>query len=152
MLVFVGLLVAALLLPPLGDLLGGSALAIPVALLLGAAAAYVYARVHGVRTFATVLSPAPLVVLILFLVVSPVRGLLFPSDAGGAVAGPTRSSTPIVHVVLDEFPLSTLVGPDGKIDAKLFPNFARLTRESTWYRNAGSRAWSAGRSRARASP
>jgi hypothetical protein len=136
MLVFVALLVAALVLPPVGDLLGGSALAIPVALALGAGAAYVYARVHGVRTFATVLSPAPLVVLVLFLVVSPVRGLLFPSDAGGAVSGPSRSSTPIVHVVLDEFPLSTLVGPDGKIEAKLFPNFARLARESTWYRNA----------------
>jgi hypothetical protein len=136
MLVFVALLVAALVLPPVGDLLGGSALAIPVALALGAGAAYVYARVHGVRTFATVLSPAPVVVLVLFLVVSPVRGLLFPSDAGGAVSGPSRSSTPIVHVVLDEFPLSTLVGPDGKIEAKLFPNFARLARESTWYRNA----------------
>jgi hypothetical protein len=136
MLVFVALLVAALLLPPAGDLLGGSALAIPAALALGAGAAYVYARVHGVRTFATVLSPAPLVVLILFLVVSPVRGLLLPSDAGGAVAGPSRSSTPIVHVVLDEFAASTLTGPDGKIDAKLFPNFARLARESTWYRNA----------------
>jgi sulfatase-like protein len=136
MLVFVALLVGALVLPPVGDLLGGSALAIPVALALGAVAAYVYARVSGVRAFATVLSPAPLVVLILFLVVSPVRGLLFPSDAGGAVAGPERSTTPIVHVVLDEFAASTLTGADGKIDAKLFPNFARLARESTWYRNA----------------
>jgi hypothetical protein len=35
-LVFVGLLAAAILLPPIGDLLGGSAIAVPVALLLGA--------------------------------------------------------------------------------------------------------------------
>ena len=84
----------------------------------------------------TVLSPAPLVVLVLFLVVSPVRGLLAPSEAKAAVPGPSTSSTPIVQVVLDELPASTLVGPDGKIDAELFPNFARLARESTWYRNA----------------
>jgi len=136
LLVFVALLVAAFVLPPIGEVLGGSAVAIPVALALGAGAAYLYARVSGVRSFATLIAVAPPVVLVLFLIVSPVRGLLFPSDAGGAVAGPTRSSTPIVHVVLDELPLSTLVGTDGKIDARRFPNFARLARESTWYRNA----------------
>jgi hypothetical protein len=136
LLVFVALLVGAFVLPPVGELLGGSAVAIPVALVLGAGAAYLYARVTGVRSFATLVAVAPAVVLVLFLVVSPVRGLLFPSDAGGAVAGPARSSTPIVHVVLDELPLSTLLRTDGKIDAQRFPNFARLARESTWYRNA----------------
>ena len=110
MLAFVGLIVAAFVLPPVGDLLGGSALAVPVALALGAGAAYLYARVSGVRSFASLIAVAPAVVLVLFLIVSPVRGLLFPSDAGGAVAGPAQSSTPIVHVVLDELPLATLVG------------------------------------------
>ena len=136
MLVLVGLIVAGLALPPAGDLLGGSAVAIPVALLVGAGAAVLYARAAGVRSFVTVLSPAPLIVLLLFLVVSPVRGLLSPSEAGGAVAGPSRSETPIVHVVLDELPESTLADASGTIDADLFPNFARLARESTWYRNA----------------
>ena len=135
MLVLLALLVAGLLLPPVGDLLGGSSLAIPVALVLGAAAAAVYARVAGVRTFATVLSPAPLVVLVLFLVVSPVRGLLFPGESEAATAA-TRTTTPIVQIVLDELPQTTLAGADGRIDAELFPNFARLARESTWYRNA----------------
>ena len=37
-LVFVGLLAAAILLPPIGDLLGGSAISVPVALLAGAGA------------------------------------------------------------------------------------------------------------------
>jgi hypothetical protein len=136
LLVFVALLVAAFVLPPVGELLGGSAVAIPVAVALGAGAAYLYARVSGVRSFATLVAVAPVVVLVLFLVVSPVRGLLFPSEAGGAVTGPARSSTPIVHVVLDELPLSTLLGTNGQIDARLFPNFARLAHESTWYRSA----------------
>lgn len=136
MLVLVALIVAALLLPPAGDLAGGSPAAIPIALALGAGAAFLYARADAVRTFATVLSPAPLVVLVLFLVVSPVRGLLFPGDGGGAVAHASRSTVPIVHVVLDELPESTLANADGEIDASLFPNFARLAREATWYRNA----------------
>ncbi len=136
MLVLVALIVAGLLLPPAGDALGGSPLALPVALALGAGAAALYARFAGVRSFATVLSPAPLIVLLLFLVFSPVRGLLFPDEASGAVGGPARSSTPIVHVVLDELPQATLANSDGEIDAELFPNFARLARESTWYRNA----------------
>jgi len=135
MLVFVALLVAAFVLPPAGDVLGGSALAIPVALLIGAGGAALYARVAGVRSFVSVLAVAPAVVLLLFLVVSPVHTLVLPSEAA-AVAGPRQSTVPIVHVVFDELPLSTLVDADGKIDAELFPNFARLARASTWYRNA----------------
>jgi len=141
LLALVALLVAALLLPPVGDVLAGSWIAIPVALALGAGAAVLYARATAVRTFATVLAPAPLVVLILFLVVSPVRGLLFPGESKAAATGPaapaaTRSSTPIVQIVLDELPQTTLADSRGRIDAELFPNFARLARESTWYRNA----------------
>jgi len=136
MLVLVALIVAGFVLPPAGDALGGSAVAVPVALLVGAGAAVLYARASAVRSFVTVLSPAPLIVLLLFLVLSPVRGLLFPSEAGGAVAGPSRSTVPIVHIVLDELPVSTLTKPDGTIDADLFPNLARLAHESTWYRNA----------------
>jgi hypothetical protein len=135
MLVLVGLIVAALVLPPAGDAAGGSALAIPLALVLGAGAALVYARVAGVRSFLSLLGVAPLVVLVLFLIVSPVRDLVFPGTAD-AVAGPSRSTVPIVHVVFDELPVSTLEGADGTIDASLFPNFARLARRSTWYRNA----------------
>jgi hypothetical protein len=135
LLVLVALLVAALLLPPAGDLLAGSWAAIPLALLLGAGTAALYARAAAMRTFATVLSPAPLIVLFLFLVVSPVRGLLFPDEPGAAAAA-ARSSTPIVQIVLDELPLTTLTGADGRIDAELFPNLARFARESTWYRNA----------------
>jgi hypothetical protein len=136
MLVMVALIVAGFLLPPAGDALRGSVVAIPVALLVGAGAAVLYARAGAVRSFVTLLSPAPLIVLVLFLVVSPVRGLLYPSDAGGAVAGPSRSTVPIVHIVLDELPTATLTDAEGTIDAELFPNFARLARESTWYRNA----------------
>jgi hypothetical protein len=136
-LVFVATLVGALVLPPLGDTLGGSALTIVVAAAVGGGAAALYARSNAVRTFATVLSPAPLVVLVLFLAFSPVSELVRPGEEEGeTVAGPVRSSVPIVHIVLDELPESTLAGADGRIDAQLFPNLARFARDATWYRNA----------------
>ena len=38
-------------------------------------------------------------------------------------------------VVMDELPTTSLLGPDGRIDADRLPNFARLAREGTWYPN-----------------
>jgi hypothetical protein len=42
---------------------------------------------------------------------------------------------PVVVVVLDEFPADDLLGPDGRIDAERFPNFAELASMSTWFPN-----------------
>ena len=45
-------------------------------------------------------------------------------------------------LVLDELPLVSLLGPDGRIDATRYPNFAALAGGSTWYRNAtGVSGW-----------
>jgi hypothetical protein len=135
-LTLIALLTAALALPPLGDVLSGSAAAVAVALPIGLAAALLYARADAVRAFLTVLSPAPLVFLVLFLAFSPVSDLVMPGDASGSISGPARSSTPIVHIVLDELPTSSLTGAGGTIDAGLFPNIARFADGATWYRNA----------------
>ena len=43
---------------------------------------------------------------------------------------------PIVHVVLDELPVTTLTDASGRIDPELFPNLARLAAGATWYRRA----------------
>jgi sulfatase-like protein len=138
LLLLVAVLSAAVVLPPLGDLLAGSSVAIALALVAGVAVATLYARFAGVRTFFTFLSPAPLVFLAFFLVVSPVSDLLSAGKASASVDGPARSSTPIVHIVLDELPTTTLTGPDGRIDAALFPALARFAEDATWYRNATS--------------
>ncbi len=42
----------------------------------------------------------------------------------------------IVVVVFDEFPVSSLMRTDGAIDAARYPNFARLGKSATWYRDA----------------
>jgi hypothetical protein len=65
-----------------------------------------------------------------------VAELVVPAGEKSGAAGPARSSTPIVHVVFDELPVTTLVGADGTIDAELFPNFAAFAEDATWYRNA----------------
>jgi hypothetical protein len=135
-LVFVGLLTAAILLPPIGDLLGGSAIAVPVALLAGAGLATLYARAAPVRSFLTVLSPAPLLFLVLFLFLSPVSDLVLPEGGSEAVAGESRSRTPVVMVVFDELPATSLMDAEDRIDADRYPAFAELARDATWYRTA----------------
>src|ERR687897_263456 len=42
---------------------------------------------------------------------------------------------PVVVVVFDELPTDDLLGPDGRIDAERFPNFAELASMSTWFPN-----------------
>jgi hypothetical protein len=134
--VFVGLLSAAILLPPIGDLLGGSALSVPVALLAGAGLATLYARAAPVRSFVTVISPAPLLFLVLFLFLSPVSELVLPEGGAEAVAGESRSSTPVVMVVFDELPATSLMDSRDRVDARRYPAFASLARDATWYRTA----------------
>jgi hypothetical protein len=64
------------------------------------------------------------------------------SQAARMIAGGPRWSVteikpiPVVLVVFDEFSGLSLRRPDGTINARRFPNFARLARETTWYRNA----------------
>ena len=47
-----------------------------------------------------------------------------------------HSDTPVVLIVLDELPTSSLLNEEGKIDAEMFPNFAELAEGSVWFRNA----------------
>ena len=133
-LVFVALLVAAIFLPPLGDLLNG--LAVVPALLLGAGAAALYARAAPARAFLTVLSPAPLLFLVLFLVVSPVGDLVLPKGGSEAIAGARTSDIPVVMVVFDELPTTSLMDDRDRVDARRYPAFASLAADATWYREA----------------
>jgi hypothetical protein len=135
-LVLVGVLVAAIVLPPLGDLLAGSWLALLPAALVGAAAASLYARAAPARSFLSILSPAPVLFLVLFLAVSPVSELVLPSGGAEAIAGARTSRIPVVMVVFDELPATSLMDAGGRVDARRYPAFAELAAQSTWYRDA----------------
>jgi hypothetical protein len=108
---------------------------IVLSLVIGAALAALWVRAEPVRSFLNVLSPAPLVFLALFLFSSQISELAFPDEAQArTIGGVTRA--PIVVVVLDELPVTTLVDDGGRIDAARYPGFAELADDATWFRNA----------------
>lgn len=134
-LVCVTVLVAAIALQVIG--LAAAVPALALALGLGALAAVAYVRLPAARTFLTVLAPAPVVFVVLFLAVSDVSDLVFrgPSDVQAAHI---RATAPVVLVILDELPVHSLMTADGRVDAERYPNFARFARDATWYRDTTS--------------
>ncbi|HEX2158194.1 MAG TPA: sulfatase-like hydrolase/transferase, partial [Actinomycetes bacterium] len=60
-----------------------------------------------------------------------------PTGGGQApVAAAPGTHPPVVMILFDEFPLSSLLNGKGQIDQRVYPNFAELAAGSTWYRNA----------------
>lgn len=108
-----------------------------LALLVGAAAALAYRRWRVTGQVLRVAAVGPLVFVLLFVFASPSSAVVLPGGRAGAGPGAGRGEhPPVVMLVLDEFPLVSLLDASGAIDAERFPNFARLANESTWYRDA----------------
>jgi hypothetical protein len=105
------------------------------AALAGAAVAFVYRGAALLRSFLTVLAPAPLVFLALFLFASPAQRFAFPEEHTVQAAA-VNATTPVVVIVFDELATTSLMTREGELDAVRYPGFAELARESTWYRNA----------------
>jgi Sulfatase len=113
-----------------------AAVLLPVAVVLGAAGGWLYAHREGLRTFFSWLAPAPALFLALFLVFSQVGDILFPGDSNASAVAAATSKTPVVLMIMDELPTTSLMTADKKIDARRYPGFGELARTSTWYRNA----------------
>jgi arylsulfatase A-like enzyme len=79
----------------------------------------------------------PVALIAWFVFVSSAGRLLQPAE-GGITPVSTSDSPPIVIIVLDELPTTTLMDRTGHIDEEMFPNFARLAESSTWFRNAAT--------------
>jgi hypothetical protein len=121
------------------DLRGERLMAVAVA--AGVLAAALYARTSWLRLWLRYLAPAPLVFALVFLLISPTSKLVLPargdssaSRAPAAAAGGRHP--PLVVILFDEFPLKSLLDSKGRIDKRVYPNFAKLAGQSTWYRNA----------------
>ncbi|GLY24350.1 hypothetical protein Misp04_40820 [Micromonospora sp. NBRC 101691] len=120
---------------------------VPLLLAAGAvgvagAAAHRRWRVPG-RVFRAA-AVGPPVFVALFVLVSPASAVVLPraDGTGAGVATGPGGHPPVVLLVLDELPLHSLLGPDGRIDATRYPHFAELAAGSTWYRNAtGVSGW-----------
>ncbi|MER7894090.1 sulfatase-like hydrolase/transferase [Micromonospora sp. NPDC094482] len=113
------------------------------AVALGALGAAAHRRWRAPGRVLRLAAVGPLVFVGLFLAVSPSSVLVLPRAADGAAGtAATAVHPPVVMLVLDELPLVSLLGPDGRVDAARFPHFAELAGGSTWYRNAtGVSGW-----------
>ncbi|MGI8846589.1 MAG: sulfatase-like hydrolase/transferase, partial [Thermoleophilaceae bacterium] len=64
-------------------------------------------------------------------------GASIGGDGDTATAAPKIPKKPsVVLLIMDEFPVDQMLGPDGKIDAVRYPNFAALAATGTWFKNA----------------
>lgn len=94
-----------------------------------------------VQNFAFFLGFALPVVIIAFLGSYPVWNEVRPHEKAADVAA-IEVDTPVVMVIFDELPLAALENERGRIDARLFPNFADLAEHSSWYPGMTARATS----------
>jgi hypothetical protein len=115
--------------------LAGTVALIVGAVVIGLAIALAAWRLRPARSFLSLLSAAPIVFLALFLFDTPVEKLVFASGGAQAAAIQVRATTPVVFLLFDEFPVIDLQEKSEAIDARRFPNFARLEAGSTWFRN-----------------
>lgn len=81
---------------------------------------------------------SPVLVLALWLASGNVNRIAFAEGPGTAQGLPVENPAPVVFIVFDEFPTASLLDDEGGIDETLFPGFARLADDATWYRNTTS--------------
>jgi hypothetical protein len=111
-----------------------------IALAVAAVALAGYLRLDAIRQLLRVAAVGPLLFVLLFAFASPASGVLRAVDVtAGAAAGRAVGPHPdVVLIIMDEFPLVSMLDGAGQVDAARFPNFAELAADSTWYRNATS--------------
>ena len=126
-LMFVGVFVTPLALFVLKQIGPGEAASIVAASIVAAAAVALYGF-KVVQSFLTLSLILPAAGLVLFMTSTP----LVVDDVAGAKV-PAGKDAPVVVLVLDELPASSLMTPAGNIDSARYPSFGRLARDSTWY-------------------
>ena len=129
-----GLLAALVLMPALISAGWQGLAAIFAGVFVSLVVLMLYRAAAPLRLFFKYLTPAVLVFPLSFLFFSRAAPLLM-ADTADFAGGPAnfQSRPDIVFVVLDEFPLVSLLTPELEIDRQRFPNFARLADQSDWY-------------------
>lgn len=138
---WVGLILIAVLATSLANLylsrLGVSWwLASTGAVIVGVGFTWAFTRFSMVRQLGRYLSFAPVVLLGVFLFTMPVGAVLREPDSVLGNPVPVSDPVPLVVVVLDEFPLASLIDSAGALRESRYHNFTRLADDGTWYRNA----------------
>jgi len=115
-----------------------SAIVVGTAAFLGALVAYVERSSGRARSALRYLALTPVVFLVAFFGFSSTAELLLGEGGEAVEPGVVGDPAPIVLLSMDEFPVASLLRPDGSINATRFPNFARLAERATWYQDATS--------------
>jgi hypothetical protein len=113
---------------------------VPVVLAMAVAVALAERRWRLARQFLAYLAIGNLAFVVLFLTSSPTAELIGSSAAAGqegTVEVPPLVG-PVVLVVFDELPVTSIMRSDGTINDTRYPNLARLADGATWFRNAAS--------------
>ncbi|MFC1719748.1 sulfatase-like hydrolase/transferase [Pseudomonadota bacterium] len=111
--------------------------AVILVLLCGLICTLLYTFSETAQLFVTLMSPAILLVPLLFVANSTIKALLIEPEIPGDQPLASHSSSPnIVIIVFDELPLLSLLDENRMIDSGRYPNFFKLAATSTWYRNA----------------
>ena len=99
-------------------------------------------RVPGSASFLRYAGAGAVVFLAQFLFASPASSLVFgdgadlDSEVVADVGAQLGDDPPdVLFVTFDALPVDSLLDGTGHIDAELFPNFAALAGDGTWYRN-----------------
>jgi len=103
----------------------GAGLAIGVAVL----AIGLYSRLPSTRQLLRLGALAPPTFALLFLLQPGLRPLLWPAQIDAATLEASDGAPPIVMLVLDELPLSSVQDASGAVNAVRFPALAGLARE-----------------------
>jgi hypothetical protein len=106
-----------------------------LALFLSIITSYLLIKYKTVKTFALWLAPTGLLFIVVFLFFSPAKQLI-SFQSTNLVNNKSHSNGPVFVFVFDEFPSLSLLKDKNVIDASRFPNFAKLSKEITWYPNA----------------
>jgi len=142
----VGLLLTVILLPLADGLPGpGGWMTLATAGIPGVLGSRFYYRSPALRRNLAWLAVAAPVFLAVFLGSGGIRKVLVPAR-GDFWTGEFPEETPVILVVFDELPVTSLMNRDLELDEELFPGFARLAGLSTWFRNATSLSGSTVRS------
>ena len=108
---------------------------------LGVLFAWALFRSPFLKNLMDILIIAPVVVLVMFVFFSNANKLIFPDSEKVELASNPSVDTPLVLIVFDELGTNGLMTNNNTIDANRFPNFAKLERSSTWYRNESTTAF-----------
>lgn len=119
-------------------LASSDALTSVVAITLSLALTFAYQRLNFIKIILTIATPVIVFFPILFIFNPSIQKITRGPSATKAPEAPIviKSDIPIIMVVFDELPLTSLMDSSYRIDPVSFPNLASFASKSHWFRNA----------------